>query len=98
MPQYQVSIARRPTHHTSTTTMTAKSAAEAMQKVQASSFGRDNLILGAEPTTFQVRMARKPQNAERQVMVTASTPQMAQQIAERNNPLFVVVGIMELKR
>jgi len=97
MPQYKVNIARKPTSPSTSTTIAAKTVAEAIQKVQVTSYSRDHIILSAEPISFKVNMAKKPTTIERSIMLSAPSPQSAVQYAEKQNPLFVVTGVLEIK-
>lgn len=98
MPNYRVWIARKPTAATTKVKgVPAASVQEAMHRVSTMpAYVKDFVVVSAEPTTFDVHVARKPK-PEKYVELMASSPREAVMIAERQNARYVATEVLEKK-
>jgi len=98
MPRYKVGVARKPTAPTTSTSIDAKTANEALQKaMQSSSITNEYVVLSAQPIRFEVKLARKPSRPDRYIQINASGINDARLSAERQDSHIIAVEVFELK-
>ena len=95
MPKYKIGISRKPTSVSFSTTVTARTPAEAMQKAQMSH--KNDIVISAEPMTFKVNIARKPSKPERYIELVAFNPQDAANKIEQQHRGFVAIEVLEIR-